>query len=430
MNTIEWWTILPFCLMLLCIAILPLCASHWWENNVHKLQISLLWSLPTTVYLISIGAGNLLGHQMLYEYVPFVILLLALYIVTGGIHVSGDLPARPYVITTFLAVGYVLASIMGTTGAAMLLIRPLINTIRERHFKTHTILFFIAAVANCGGLLTPLGDPPLFMLYLRGAEFTWFLRLFPMWLTVGVLLLSIYYCVDLYYYRREQKAEIDADEDNVEPQRIHGKINFLYLVLIVLVVAFLNENYIPVMNVSNGIFVLCFLREYALIAIICLSLSTTRHIVRVRNHFSWSPINEVVVLFLGIFVTMTPALFFLETHATSLGLTSATQFYYTTGALSSVLDNTPTALAFHTVAGGLIPMSSMVAGVPEALLKAIATGAVFFGSMTYIGNGPNLMVKAIAEEHSIVMPTFFGYIFKFSFIVLLPIYIVVQWLFF
>lgn len=429
MNTIEWWTLLPFCLMLLCIAILPLCVPHWWENNAHKLQISLLWSLPVVAYLIVVGIGDLLGHQMLYEYVPFIILLFALYIVTGGIHVSGNLPARPRVTTVFLAVGYVLASIMGTTGAAMLLIRPLIHTIRERHFKTHTILFFIAAVANCGGLLTPLGDPPLFMLYLRGAEFTWFLQLFPMWLTAGVLLLGVYFCIDRYYYCREQQTEIDADENNVEPLRIHGKINLLYLVLIVLAVAFLNENYIPLMG-NDGAYALRFMREYALVAIISLSLFTTRRIVRIRNHFSWAPINEVAVLFFGIFVTMIPALLFLNAHATELGLSSASQFYYTTGALSSVLDNTPTALAFHTVAVGLADSPPMIAGVPEPLLKAIATGAVFFGAMTYIGNGPNLMVKAIAEEHGINMPSFITYILRFSLIVLLPIYVIVEWMFF
>ncbi len=429
MNPIEWWTMLPFCMMLLCIAILPLCAPHWWESNFHKLQISLLWSLPTAAHLIVTGKGSLLGHQMLFEYIPFIVLLLALYVVTGGIHVSGNLLTRPHVTTAFLAVGYVIASIIGTTGAAMLLIRPLINTIRERHFKTHTILFFIASVANCGGLLTPLGDPPLFMLYLRGAEFTWFLQLFPAWLFTGVVLLAIYFCVDLFFYRRERQTVIDANEDNVEPLRIHGKINLLYLLLIVLAVAFLNDNYIPSMG-SEGPLALRFLREYVLIGIICLSLSTTKHVVRKRNHYSWHPLNEVTVLFFGIFVTMIPALLFLNAHATELGLRSSTQFFFATGTLSSVLDNTPTALAFHTIAMGLADLSPLVAGVPEHLLKAIATAAVFFGAMTYIGNGPNLMVKAIAEEHRIKMPSFFSYIFKFSLVVLLPIYIVVQWLFF
>ena len=429
MNSIEWWTMLPFCMMLLCIAILPLCAPHWWEDNNHKLQISLLLSVPTASYLILIGMGKLLGHQILFEYLPFIILLQALYVVTGGIHVSGNLQARPHVTTIFLAVGYVLASIMGTTGAAMLLIRPLITTIRERHFKTHTILFFIAAVANCGGLLTPLGDPPLFMLYLSGAEFTWFIKLLPMWLTTGILLLGTYFLVDLFFYRRERQTVIDADEDNVSPIHIHGKVNFLYLILIVFAVAFINEKHIPTMR-NNDVVGLHFMREYALMGIALLSLLTTKRTVRKRNNFSWAPINEVTILFFGIFVTMTPALVFLNVHAADLGLTSTSHFYYATGALSSVLDNTPTALAFHTVAMGLTDVPPMIAGVPEPILKAIATGTVFFGSMTYIGNGPNLMVKAIAEEHHIKMPSFVSYIFKFSLIVLLPIYVVVQWMFF
>lgn len=429
METIEWWTMLPLGLMLLSIAVLPLCVPHWWEKNLNKLLVSGVLATLTAIYLLAAGLGGTLVHQVVFDYIPFIILMQALYIVTGGIHVSGDLPARPHVTTAFLAVGYVLASIMGTTGAAMLLIRPLINTIRERHFKTHTILFFIAAVANCGGLLTPLGDPPLFMLYLRGAEFIWFLELFPVWLFTGTILLVIYFCVDLFFYHRERQTVIDADEDHVEPLRLHGKVNLLYLVLIVLAVAFLNEHFIPAMG-KGGSIAVKFLREYALVIIIYLSLATTKHTVRKHNHFAWHPINEVTVLFFGIFVTMTPALLFLNAHATELGLHSSTQFFFATGTLSSVLDNTPTALAFHTVAMGLSDVPPMIAGVPEPLLKAIATGAVFFGAMTYIGNGPNLMVKAIAEEHRIEMPSFVTYIFKFSLIVLLPIYVVVQWMFF
>lgn len=429
MKTVEWWTLVPFFLLLLCIAVLPLCAPKWWEKNTNKLLVSGVLATLTAIYLLAVGLGGTLVHQVVFDYIPFIILMQALYIVTGGIHVSGDLPARPHVTTVFLAVGYLLASIMGTTGAAMLLIRPLINTIRERHFKTHTILFFIAAVANCGGLLTPLGDPPLFMLYLRGAEFTWFLELFPVWLFTGTILLVIYFCVDLFLYRRERQTVIDADENHVEPLRLHGKVNLLYLVLIVLAVAFLNENVIPAMG-EGGSIAVKFLREYALVIIIYLSLATTKRTVRKRNHYSWAPINEVTVLFFGIFVTMTPALLFLNEHAAAFGLQVPWQYYYATGALSSVLDNTPTALAFHSVALGLSETANLVAGVPEPILKAIATGAVFFGAMTYIGNGPNFMVKSIAEEHHIKMPSFFSYIFKFSLIVLLPIYIAVQWLFF
>lgn len=428
MECVGWWAMIPFFLMLLCIAVLPLCVPKWWKNNTNKLLVSALLGIPIAVFMVMNGMGAKLEHQILFDYIPFIILLLALYVVTGGIYISGDLAAKPWINTTFLAVGYVLSSIMGTTGAAMLLIRPLINTIRQRHFKTHTILFFIAAVANCGGLLTPLGDPPLFMLYLRGAEFTWFLRLFPAWLATGVLLLGTYFVVDTFYYHRERKMVTDCDNRNVTPLGLYGKRNIVFLVLVIFSVAFLNENYIPSIGGEAPIY-MRYVREYALLAITLASWLITGKKLRVHNHFSWAPIVEVAYLFIGIFVTMTPALFFLNEHAVSLGLQQPWHYFYTTGILSSVLDNTPTALAFHTVALGLPETANLIAGVPEPILKAIATGAVFFGAMTYIGNGPNFMVKSIAEENRIKMPSIFAYMYKFSLIVLLPIYVIVQWIF-
>lgn len=428
MECVGWWAMIPFFLMLLCIAVLPLCVPKWWKNNTNKLLVSALLGIPIAVFMVMNGMGAKLEHQILFDYIPFIILLLALYVVTGGIYISGDLAAKPWINTTFLAVGYVLSSIMGTTGAAMLLIRPLINTIRQRHFKTHTILFFIAAVANCGGLLTPLGDPPLFMLYLRGAEFTWFLRLFPAWLATGVLLLGTYFVVDTFYYHRERKMVTDCDNRNVTPLGLYGKRNIVFLVLVIFSVAFLNENYIPSIGGEAPIY-MRYVREYALLAITLASWLITGKKLRVHNHFSWAPIVEVAYLFIGIFVTMTPALFFLNEHAVFLGLQQPWHYFYTTGILSSVLDNTPTALAFHTVALGLPETANLIAGVPEPILKAIATGAVFFGAMTYIGNGPNFMVKSIAEENRIKMPSFFAYMYKFSLIVLLPIYVIVQWIF-
>lgn len=428
MECVGWWAMIPFFLMLLCIAVLPLCVPKWWKNNTNKLLVSALLGIPIAVFMVMNGMGAKLEHQILFDYIPFIILLLALYVVTGGIYISGDLAAKPWINTTFLVVGYVLSSIMGTTGAAMLLIRPLINTIRQRHFKTHTILFFIAAVANCGGLLTPLGDPPLFMLYLRGAEFTWFLRLFPAWLATGVLLLGTYFVVDTFYYHRERKMVTDCDNRNVTPLGLYGKRNIVFLVLVIFSVAFLNENYIPSIGGEAPIY-MRYVREYALLAITLASWLITGKKLRVHNHFSWTPIVEVAYLFIGIFVTMTPALFFLNEHAVSLGLQQPWHYFYTTGILSSVLDNTPTALAFHTVALGLPETANLIAGVPEPILKSIATGAVFFGAMTYIGNGPNFMVKSIAEENRIKMPSFFAYMYKFSLIVLLPIYVIVQWIF-
>ena len=428
---IPVWALIPFVVMLLCIAIGPLVAEHWWENNKNKLIVSLVLGVPTAIWLCLNGMSHDLMHQMIFDYVPFIILLTALFTVTGGIHLSGDIPAKPSVNTLFLGIGLILASIMGTTGAAMLLIRPLIETNKERKNKVHTILFFIAIVANCGGLLTPLGDPPLFLLYLKGAPFTWFLNLFVEWAFAGILLLVIYYFVDSYCYKQEKKEDLIKDFQRVKPLRLSGNINFLYLAAIVCAVAFINPGTIPAMGEEHAPIYMKLLREIVLVVIILASLFTTSKKVREDNKYSWGPIIEVAVLFLGIFATMTPALLFLKEAAPNLGLTESWQFYYCTGALSSFLDNAPTALAFHSVASGLpvVEGTTLVAGIPEILLKAISIGAVFFGAMTYIGNGPNFMVKAIAEENKIEMPSFFGYMIKFSLIVLLPVYILTQLLF-
>ena len=430
------WSMIPFGLMLLTIAVAPLLAEHWWESNKHKLIVALFLGVPTAICLIMGGMIHELEHQLFGDYIPFIILLLALYVVTGGIHLSGDIKATPWVNTLFLGIGWVLASIMGTTGAAMLLIRPLIATNQQREYKVHTILFFIALAANCGGLLTPLGDPPLFMLFLRGAEFTWFLSLLPEWLFTGVILLLIYFALDTYYYKKEHPTAIEADHQEQVPLRLGGKHNFIYLLGVVLVVAFINTGTIPAMGEVNAPGWLKYLREICLLSITFMSLYTTKRKVRYElNKFSWAPIIEVAVLFLGIFTTMTPALAYLNANASSLGLSETWQFYYSTGLLSSFLDNTPTAVAFHSVATGLTPDQiasfgdSIMAGIPEILLKAICLGSVFFGAMTYIGNGPNFMVKAIAEENGIKMPSFFGYMLKFSLVVLLPVYILVQLIF-
>jgi len=439
------WSMIPFGLMLLMIAIGPLVAEHWWENNANKLIVSLFLGVPVAVCLIKGGMVHELEHQIFFDYVPFIILLLALFVITGGIHFSGDLKATPLINTGFLSLGWVLASFMGTTGAAMLLIRPVIETNKQRDFKVHTILFFIALVANCGGLLTPLGDPPLFMLFLRGASFTWFLHLLPEWAFTGAILLLLYYGIDTYYYRKEHWTSLSADTREATPLVVKGHINFLYLIGVVLAVAFVNEGTIPLMGKADASLWLKYLREIVLLSLTWLSLYTTKKEVRYDdNKFTWTPIMEVAVLFLGIFTTMTPALAFLKAHAADLGFAHPWQFYYSTGLLSAFLDNTPTAVAFHGVASGLpeslaaseagvvsgmFEGTSFVAGIPEILLKAVSIAAVMFGSLTYIGNGPNFMVKAIAEESGIKMPSFFGYMIKFSLIVLLPVYILVQLLF-
>ena len=430
------WSMIPFGMMLLIIAVAPLIAEEWWESNKHKLTVAIFLGVPTAVCLIMGGMLHELEHQLFGDYIPFIILLLALYVVTGGIHLSGDIKATPWVNTSFLGLGWILASIMGTTGAAMLLIRPLLTTNQQREHKVHTVLFFIALCANCGGLLTPLGDPPLFMLFLRGAEFTWFASMWGPWLFTGALLMAIYYVLDTYYYKREHAHALQADHEQQQPLVFKGKHNFIYLVGIVLAVAFINSGMIPEMADPKSPMWLRYLRELVLLSLTFMSLYTTKRRVRYGlNKFSWAPIIEVAVLFLGIFTTMTPALAYLNVNAASLGLDATWQFYYSTGLLSSFLDNTPTAVAFHSVATGLTPDQmavfggEMMAGIPEILLEAICLGSVFFGAMTYIGNGPNFMVKAIAEENGVKMPSFFGYILKFALVVLLPVYVLAQLIF-
>lgn len=420
-------SLIPFVLMLLSIAVFPLFLNHFWEKNRNKLYVAIALSITVIIYLLINGFSHQLIHTMVFDYVPFLILLGALFTITGGILLSGDIAAKPKVNTLFLGIGAVLASIMGTTGAAMLLIRPVIQTNKQRTFKVHTILFFIAIVANCGGLLTPLGDPPLFMMYLRGAPFTWFFHLAPEWFITNLLLLIIYFFVDIYFYKKEPTSAIVRDLTNVRPLKLEGKRNFIFLIGVVLAVAFINEQYFSFITI-NPYFK--FIREAVIVLMAFLSMKFTPKLLRTSNNFTWHPIEEVAYLFLGIFITMVPCLLYLEANAKHLGVQTVSQFYYYTGLLSSFLDNTPTAVTFHSLALGLgITDGTLVAGIPELLLKAISTAAVFFGAMTYIGNGPNFMVKAVAEENNIKMPDFFSYMFKFSIIVLLPIYILVQLLF-
>ena len=430
-KAMPLWAIIPFVLMLLCIALGPLFFEHWWEKNKNKLLVSLILGIPVAGYLIAQGLTGDLKDQMLFDYVPFIILLGALFVITGGIHLKGDIQAKPWINTSFLGIGAILASFMGTTGAAMLLIRPVIRTNSERKFKVHTILFFIAIVANAGGLLTPLGDPPLFLLYLKGAEFSWFFHMVPEWALVNALLLLIYFIADTYYYKKEPLENIKFDKTNVEPLGLKGNINFLFLAGVVASVAFLNKQYLPIMAESDWA---GFIREGSIVSMAVLSLLFTKKPIREANKFSWGPILEVAFLFFGIFITMIPALEYLKTNAHDLGINSNAQYYYATGSLSAFLDNTPTALAFHQLAlgmndGSVVEGVRYVAGIDEMILTAICLSSVFFGAMTYIGNGPNFMVKAIAEESKIKMPSFFGYMIKFSLIVLLPVYILVQLIF-
>lgn len=424
LHSVPIITLLPFVLMLLSIAVFPLFWNHFWEKNKNKLIIAIILSIPVVIYLLASGLTEKLIDTIVFDYIPFIILLGSLFTITGGIFLSGDIEAKPWINSLFLLSGAVLASFVGTTGAAMLLIRPVIQTNKERKFKVHTILFFIGIVANCGGLLTPLGDPPLFMMYLRSAPFTWFFKLFPEWFIVNTILLFIYFLVDTYYYKKEAISAIRRDETVIRPLKLQGKRNFIFLLMVILAVAFLNEQYLTIIKANE---MLRFIREAAIILAAYLSLLFTPRLLRVSNNFTWHPIKEVAYLFLGIFITMVPCLIYLELNAKTLGLTTTAHFYYYTGLLSSFLDNTPTAVTFHSLAMGLgANAGPIVAGIPEEILKAICVSAVFFGSMTYIGNGPNFMVKTVAEENNIKMPDFFSYMFKFSIIILLPVFIIVQ----
>ena len=358
----------------------------------------------------------------------------SLYIITGGIYISGDLEAKPVINTAILTAGAIFASLIGTTGAAMLLIRPILNTNANRKIKTHTILFLIAIVANSGGLLTPLGDPPLFMMYLRGAPFFWFLKLFPVWLFANGLLLIIYFFIDRNYYKRESKEDIESERTRIKKIMIQGRVNFLFLGIVIISVIYINPHSLSIIKEHNYF---TFLRELLMISVTVLALIFTKKQIRQYNNFTWEPIEEVAYLFLGIFITMVPCILYLQANAMILKITTPWLYFYSTGFLSSILDNAPTAVTLHSLAKGLMEQApgffanqNIVAGIPETILKSLSTAAVFFGGMTYIGNGPNFMIKSIAESQGIKMPHFFEYIYKFSLIILLPVYILVQLIFF
>lgn len=429
---IPIYALFPFFLMLSAIAFLPLIASHFWEKNRYKFLIAMLLGVPTAIWLIYAGFYDHLFHTLAFDYIPFIILIGSLFVITGGIYLEGDLGSKPSMNVRFLSVGAILASFMGTTGAAMLLIRPLIRTNAKREFKTHTILFFIAVVANCGGLLTPLGDPPLFMMYLRGTPFDWFFGFFKEWLICNGAIITIYYFIDNYFWKKEKPENIAIDKTHHKPLNIIGKRNFTWLFGVVFAVAIINPNnfsFIKTAHISS------YTREIVIILMATLSMINTKRFIRVANNFKWDPVKEVALLFFGIFITMVPCMLYLESNASKLGASSPIAFYYVSGLLSSFLDNTPTAVTFYSLAKGLVDLNpeyllhDFVAGIPEMFMYAICTGAVFFGAMTYIGNGPNFMVKAIAENNKIEMPNFFAYMYKFSLIILLPVLILIQLLF-
>jgi Na+/H+ antiporter NhaD/arsenite permease-like protein len=403
-RVVPAYMVLPFALLLACIAILPLAAPHFWESNRNKALVVALLGVPSALYVASLQLEALMHSAA--EYVSFLALLGSLYVIAGGIHVSGDLRATPRNNTLLLAMGGVLANVAGTTGASMLLIRVLLSTNSERKHVAHIPFFFILLVSNCAGLLTPLGDPPLFLGYLRGVPFTWTFSLLPFWLVAMGYLLSLFYWVDVRAYRREQARDVVLDMVQVRPLRVQGGAQVLLLALVI-----------------AAIFLPTPLRELCMLVLTLASVLLLPKEPRRLNKFGYGPIVEIAVLFAGIFVTMVPALALLEARGAELGLHAPWHFFLVTGGLSSLLDNAPTYLTFLSAAQGLA-LRDEVAGIPQAYLVAISLGAVMMGANTYIGNGPNFMVKAIADEAGFRMPSFFGYAWR-ALLVLAPLYVLV-----
>ena len=454
-QSLPIWSIIPFVGMLLSIAIFPLVRGEWWEK--HELRVAVFWSLIFLIpFIIAYGfgvTGEQLAETVLGDYVPFIVLLLGLFVVAGGIHVRGTIPGTTRNNVIMLAIGTALASWVGTTGAAMLLIRPVLRSNAWRRRKAHVVVFFIFLVANIGGCLTPLGDPPLFLGYLRGVPFFWTLEhIWPLLLFNTVVLLAVFAFIDHRFVLREGKEGQEALRQQREaakrvPFGIEGGYNLIFLAVIILAVilngliphmaAFQNEatgtTYgFNVAGVHLGV-------EYfvqialILVAMFC-SLKATPRDLRVRNNFEWAPITEVAKLFIGIFITMIPALALLRTNGASLGIDSPLKFFWSTGLLSSFLDNSPTYVVFLTTAaslgatGGAV-LTTTIGQVAATSLVAISAGAVFMGANTYIGNAPNFMVKNIAENSGVKMPSFFHYM-GWSFGILVPLFVVDSLIFF
>lgn len=411
MPEIAIYWVIPFVLILLSIAILPLVVPHFWEKNRNKGLVSFGLALPVAIYLFKFHP-QALSHS-LQEYVSFIILLGSLFVISGGICLTGDLKASPKTNVIFLGLGAIFANLIGTTGASMLLIRPYLKSNQGRSQLKHLPIFFIFIVSNIGGLLTPIGDPPLFLGYLRDVPFFWTLKLVPIWLTANTVLLFLFYLVDSRAFKKESIPLAPlAHQKACEPLKILGGFNFFILIGVVGSV-FLDSPY----------------RELSMGALAIASYFFTPQTIHEKNRFNFHPINEVAILFIGIFIAMVPALELLQTHGSALGISQQYEFFWFTGMLSGFLDNAPTYLSFFSLAQGLHLSGPTISGVPEPILMAISAGAVLMGSLTYIGNGPNFMVKAIAEESGIKTASFFGYM-AVSWGILIPLFLVITFLFF
>ncbi len=450
-ETLPLWSCIPFVGMLLSIAVLPLVKGEWWEEN--QLKVALGWALLFLVpfafaYGLNVTVFNV-AEVIIIDYLPFIVLLFGLFVSAGGIVIKGTMAGDTKTNVVLLLIGTLLASWVGTTGAAMLMIRPVIRANAWREKKAHVVVFFIFLVANIGGCLTPVGDPPLFLGFLRGIPFFWTLRLAPLLVFNAVILLVLFAIIDHMLYKKEiaagRKPATMAEGHTKEPIKIEGAHNFIFIGMIIFAVILngLLPNYRLFADQATGelvglpvfgvIFPLSTIVELLIILLAAfLSIKTTKKSTREENRFTFAPIEEVAKLFIGIFLTMIPALAILKANGASLGISHPWQFFWSTGMLSSFLDNAPTYLVFLTTAGAggfTEGVHTTVGIVPAIDLLAISAGAVFMGANTYIGNAPNFMVKSIAEENKIKMPSFFGYM-MWSFGILVPLFVVDTLVFF
>lgn len=445
---IPMWLVIPFAGLLLSIAIFPLVKPEWWEKRQPWAVAfwSLLFVIPFAVMFGASTAAETVLECLVNDYLTFIVLLFGLFCVAGNITLEGDLAGSPRINACMLAIGTLLSSCIGTTGASMLLVRPIIKMNAWRKRKSQIMIFFIFMISNMGGCLTPIGDPPLLMGFTRGVPFTWSLKLFPILLFNMIILCIIFYFIDRHNYRKDIAEGCRPDLSKASTKvSIEGGHNVIFIVMIV--AAVILSGVLPTMSAfqtadgatigirifEDVIFTVPAMIEIVIILLAAwLSFKTTNKEIRVKNHFTWGAIKEVAVLFVGIFITMQPALKILTANGASLGITEPYQMFWMTGALSSFLDNTPTYLVFLTTAGTLGATSGIVTSVgiiSEKLLMAISCGAVFMGAVTYIGNAPNFMVKSISDENGVRMPSFFGYM-VWSIGILIPVFIIDTLIFF
>ena len=435
------WAV-PFAGILLSIALLPLLTPIFWHHHFGKVAAAwgALFLLPFAVVYGPAAAGTGFVHALLAEYIPFIVLLTALFTVAGGIHIRGNLHGSPGLNTAILAIGAALASVMGTTGASMLLLRPLIRANDNRQHRTHVFVFFIFIVSNIGGSLTPLGDPPLFLGFLKGVSFFWTMQhIWPETLFMLVTLLALFYAIDVWAYRKEGVLKIDPTPDTAR-LGFDGAVNFWLLgaIMGLVLMSGIWQPGIEFNVAGTPVGLPGIVRDVGLVAITILSLRITSSKVHADNQFAWGPMQEVAKLFAGIFLTIIPVIAMLKagtagpfsavvnlvTHPD--GSPNPAMYFWATGILSSFLDNAPTYLVFFNTAGG-DPQALMT--TYATTLAAISAGAVFMGANSYIGNAPNLMVKAIAEDRGVTMPSFFGYML-WSCAILIPLFVLVTFIFF